>query len=75
MPGTIVRAKSHPRFMAYILRYRDEYLAPIPEEERGDLIAAYHKRLTSQDEKVRIETAKAWAKWVYVMKRVYTSCD
>jgi proline iminopeptidase len=30
------------------------YLEPIPEEERGDLIAAYHKRLTSPDEDVKV---------------------
>jgi len=27
----------------------EEYLAPIPEEERGDMMAAYYKRLTSPD--------------------------
>ena len=31
-------------------RYRDE----IPEAERGDFITAYHKRLTSDDEAVRL---------------------
>ena len=28
----------------------DEFLAPIPEAERGDLVEAYRKRLTSDDE-------------------------
>ncbi|KAG8904895.1 hypothetical protein FRC01_008560, partial [Tulasnella sp. 417] len=42
----------------------DEYLAPIPEEEWGDLMTAYHKRLTSEDDHVRTQTAKAWSKWV-----------
>ncbi|KAG8995082.1 hypothetical protein FRB90_000278 [Tulasnella sp. 427] len=41
----------------------DEYLAPIPEEERGDMMAAYHKRLTSEDDTIRVEAAKAWSKW------------
>jgi proline iminopeptidase len=41
----------------------DEYLKPIPEEERGDLVAAYHKRLTGSDEKIRLEAAQAWSKW------------
>lgn len=41
----------------------EHYLAPIPEEERGDLMAAYHKRLTSEDEAVRLEAAKAWSVW------------
>ena len=31
----------------------ESYLKPIPEEERGDLVAAYYKRLTSDDPKVR----------------------
>ncbi len=41
----------------------EEYLAPIPEEERGDLLSAYHKRLTSPDERVRLEAARAWSVW------------
>jgi len=41
-----------------------EYLAPIPEEERGNLLAAYHKRLISgSDEQERLHAAKAWSKW------------
>lgn len=39
------------------------YEALIPEDERGDMIAAYHKRLTSDDESVRLAAAKAWATW------------
>ena len=31
----------------------EEYLAPIPAEERGDLLRAYHSRLTSDDPAVR----------------------
>ncbi|XP_006459438.1 hypothetical protein AGABI2DRAFT_191415 [Agaricus bisporus var. bisporus H97] len=41
----------------------DEYLAPIPESEREDLISAYHKRLNSDDEDTRIKAATAWSKW------------
>ena len=41
----------------------EHYLAPIPEAERADLIAAYHRRLTSEDEAVRLQAAKAWAIW------------
>jgi proline iminopeptidase len=40
-----------------------EYLKPIPESERDDLIAAYYKRLMSGDRKVRLEAARAWAIW------------
>ena len=39
------------------------FLAPIPGAERGDLIAAYHRRLTSPDRAVRLEAAKAWSRW------------
>ena len=41
----------------------EEFLAPIPEEERGDLVEAYYKRLTSDDADVRLSAAKAWSKW------------
>jgi proline iminopeptidase len=41
----------------------EDYLAPIPVEERGDMLHAYHKRLTSEDAAVRIEAAKAWSIW------------
>lgn len=41
----------------------EHYLAPIPQDERDDLIAAYHRRLTSDDEAVRLEAAKAWSIW------------
>ncbi|MDP4199147.1 MAG: prolyl aminopeptidase [Bacteroidota bacterium] len=41
----------------------EEYLKPIPREERNDLLAAYHKRLTSNDRAIRVEAAKAWSKW------------
>jgi len=39
------------------------YLEPIPLEERGDLLAAYHKRLLSADETVRLNAARAWSIW------------
>ncbi len=39
------------------------YLAPIPEAERGDLVAAYAKRLFSEDPEVNLPAAKAWSIW------------
>jgi proline iminopeptidase len=39
------------------------YLAPIPEAERGDLLHAYYRRLTSDDPEVRRQAAKAWSVW------------
>jgi len=41
----------------------EHYLAPIPEEERGDLIAAYRKRLTSPDRSEQLRAAHAWSLW------------
>ena len=35
----------------------EEYLKPIPQGERDDLLNAYYKRLTSEDKKIRIEAA------------------
>jgi proline iminopeptidase len=39
------------------------YLAPIPEAERGDLLHAYYRRLTSDDPQVQRQAAKAWSVW------------
>jgi proline iminopeptidase len=41
----------------------DDFVAPIPEAERGDMIRAYYKRLTSPDQAVRAEAARAWSIW------------
>ncbi len=41
----------------------ERFLAPIPPEERGDLMAAYHRRLTGPDPAARIEAARAWSVW------------
>ncbi|MBC8196712.1 MAG: prolyl aminopeptidase [Candidatus Marinimicrobia bacterium] len=41
----------------------EKYIEVIPEEERGDIVKAFYKRLTSNDEQLRINTAKAWAIW------------
>jgi proline iminopeptidase len=41
----------------------EDYLAPIPESERADLVRAYHQRLTSDDARVRAEAARAWSVW------------
>ena len=40
-----------------------EYLKPIPPEERDDLLSAYYKRLTSSDRTIRLEAARAWSVW------------
>ncbi|OLP43749.1 prolyl aminopeptidase [Rhizobium oryziradicis] len=41
----------------------EKFIAPIPEDERDDLISAYHRRLTSDDKAVQLECARAWSQW------------
>lgn len=41
----------------------EAFLAPIPEEERGDLLTAYYRRLTGDNEVERMAAAKAWSLW------------
>ncbi len=41
----------------------ERFIAPIPKAERGELMAAYRKRLTGDDKAARIEAAKAWSLW------------
>ncbi|MBM3583530.1 MAG: prolyl aminopeptidase [Alphaproteobacteria bacterium] len=39
------------------------FLALIPVAERGDLVAAYNRRLTGADRAVQLAAAKAWSLW------------
>ena len=41
----------------------ENYVAAIPEVERGDLISAYYRRLTSDDDNTRKAAARAWSVW------------
>jgi proline iminopeptidase len=41
----------------------ENYLAPLSGEERKDCIRSYYRRLTSPDEKVLLEAARAWSIW------------
>jgi len=41
----------------------EDYLAAIPQVEHGDLMSAYHRRLTSDDPAVRLAAARAWSTW------------
>jgi proline iminopeptidase len=43
--------------------YWQEFLAPIPPAERGDLLHAYHRRLTGPDREVALAAAQAWSIW------------
>jgi len=48
----------------------DDFLAPIPVVERGDLMSAYHRRLTGPDEQEKLKCAKAWTKWEMLTSRL-----
>jgi proline iminopeptidase len=41
----------------------EQYVAAIPPAERGDMMRAYYKRLTSPDAQVRLSAARAWSTW------------
>ncbi|MEN9223866.1 MAG: prolyl aminopeptidase [Thermostichus sp. HHBFW_bins_43] len=51
------------------------YLAPIPPEERDDLLGAYHRRLTHPDREVRLQAARAWAIWEASTSKLIPSPD
>ncbi|MDO5657812.1 MAG: prolyl aminopeptidase [Paracoccus sp. (in: a-proteobacteria)] len=40
-----------------------EFTAPIPPEEQGDMIAAYHRRLFSGERATEARAAQAWVGW------------
>ena len=40
-----------------------QYLEPIPREERDDMVGAYYRRLTSSDRAERVQAARAWSMW------------
>ena len=41
----------------------EKFLVPLNEEERKNIIASYYQQLTSEDEKIKLKAAKAWAIW------------
>ena len=43
--------------------YWEEFIKPIPQSERDDLVQAYYSRLLGSDELLRMGVAKAWSAW------------
>ncbi len=41
----------------------DDFVSVIPEGERGELIEAYYRRLSGDDETAKQEAARAWSIW------------
>jgi proline iminopeptidase len=53
----------------------EHYVKIIPEAERDDLLGAFHRRLTSEDETVRLEAARAWSVWEGSTSKLYADED
>ena len=43
--------------------YWEDYLKPVPAEERHEMVAAYYRLLTGSNEIARMAAAKAWSTW------------
>ncbi|MCB1325706.1 MAG: prolyl aminopeptidase [Spirochaetales bacterium] len=41
----------------------EQFIAPIPPEERQDMLSAYFRQLTSDDQETQIRAARAWSMW------------
>lgn len=53
----------------------ETYWGHIPEEERGDLVAAYYKRLTGPDMSARLKAAIVWSQWEAKTSRLFPDAD
>ena len=53
----------------------EAFLEPIPEVERGDLMSAYHRRLTSPDPELRMRAARAWSVWEGSTSKLFPDPD
>jgi len=45
----------------------------VPEDERGDLIAAYHRRLFSGDMAMETRFARAWSSWENALASIHST--
>ncbi|CAO2657927.1 Nn.00g071870.m01.CDS01 [Neocucurbitaria sp. VM-36] len=53
----------------------DEFIGFLPEDEREDHIASYHKRLMSDDTSISHPAARAWNKWEITISTLYPNID
>ncbi|MGH8230571.1 MAG: prolyl aminopeptidase, partial [Steroidobacteraceae bacterium] len=51
----------------------EHYVAPIPAAERGDMMRAYYRRLTSDDAATRRTAAHAWTIWEGATSHLHTN--
>ncbi len=53
----------------------EEYLKPIPIDERDNLLVAYYQRLTSPDREIRLAAARAWSIWEASTSRLLSDLE
>ncbi len=53
----------------------EEFIKPIPEDRRDDLVGAYYDRLTGEDELARMAAAKSWSAWEGNCSKLRPSAD
>jgi proline iminopeptidase len=53
----------------------EHYESAIPPEERGDMLNAFYRRLTSDDEQTRLAAAQAWSVWEGSASKLFPSDD
>ncbi|KAK7479310.1 hypothetical protein BaRGS_00029480 [Batillaria attramentaria] len=58
-------------FPDHFENYRDF----IPRAERKDIMGAYYRRLTGEDEKVKVEAAKRWSRWEMATSKLFVDSD
>ncbi|GHF35711.1 prolyl aminopeptidase [Seohaeicola zhoushanensis] len=51
----------------------ERFVAPIPEDERGDLIAAYHRRLFSGNMMQETQFGRTWSAWENALASIHSS--
>ncbi len=50
-----------------------DFVAPVPVAERGDMLKAYKRLLTSGERRVRLRAAQAWTVWETLLSKIATS--
>lgn len=55
--------------------YWEKFIEPIPEAERDDMLAAYSRQLTGDNEIQQLRAAKAWSTWEGVTATLQTDKD
>ncbi len=50
----------------------DRFESLIPHDERGDMIAAYHRRLFSGDRAIEVRYGRAWAAWENALASIHS---